>query len=151
VPYHPDFDRYASVFDVAPGQLLTWPQLAPHRVTNLEGLNVSLSTEHKNPAATRRINVHLANQFLRRTFGIDKLSADVRGIGPHGKQTVARFSRLVKKLTGKKKKQFTFPITFKVDPDSPLGYSDIDPTAKNVIVVPYEVPSVLEQKEAVAV
>ena len=51
VPYDPSFDHYALVFDAQPGQLITWPQLTPHRVKNLEGLNVSLSTEHKNARA----------------------------------------------------------------------------------------------------
>lgn len=137
VPYHEEMDKYALVFDVEPGQLLTWPQLTPHRVTNLEGLNVSLSTEHKNQAATRRINVHLANQFLRDNFGWKCESADVRGIAPHAKQLVARSIRLVKKLTGKPKQQFTYPVTFRVDPDAPLGFSDLVPADQHV-VAPHE-------------
>ena len=138
VPYDPEFDNYALVFDVEPGQLLTWPQLTPHRVNNLEGLNVSISTEHKNLAATRRVNVHLANQFLRRTAGWKCESADVHGLAPHAKQAVARAVRFWKKMTGKKQQQFTFPVTFKVDPDAPLGYTDLVPDADQKVVAPYE-------------
>lgn len=138
VPYDPEFDKYALVFDAEPGQLITWPQLTPHRVTNLEGLCVSLSTEHKNPAATRRINVHLANQFLRRSLGWDCKSHDVRGWAPHAKQSVARAARLWKKLTGKKKQHFTYPVTFRVDPDAPLGYTDIDGEFDGTYVAPHE-------------
>ena len=80
VPYDVEFDKYALVFDVQPGQLLTWPQHTPHRVTNLDGLNLSLSTEHKNPIAIRRCNVHLANQFLRRQMKISSTSTSVFGL-----------------------------------------------------------------------
>lgn len=139
VPYDPDFDNYALVYDVEPGQLLTWPQLTPHRVTNQnEDLCVSLSTEHKNPAATRRINVHLANQFLRRSVGWNCDSMDVRGWAPHAKQLVARAVRIAKKLKREKKEQFTYPVTFRVDPDAPLGYSDLEDTFDGTIAAPHE-------------
>ncbi|NOY28755.1 MAG: hypothetical protein GXP28_00845 [Planctomycetes bacterium] len=99
-PYDPSFDEAAQIFDVEPGQLLTWPQLTPHRVENLhDGLCISLSTEHRNPRATRRINVHLANQFLRRTLGMSCESIEVEGVSAHAKQAVARAVRGWKKLT----------------------------------------------------
>jgi hypothetical protein len=138
VPYDPEFDNYALVFDVEPGQLLTWPQLTAHRVTNIQGLNVSLSTEHKNHAATRRINVHLANQFLRRTFGWKCESMDVRGWAPHAKQAVARAARVWKKLKGEKQEHFTYPVTFRVDPNAPLGYSDLGDAFDGTYVAPHE-------------
>ncbi len=93
LPYEEWFDQYAQVFDVQPGQMLTWPQNTPHRVTNLEGMNVSLSTEHKNPRALRRGNVHLANQYLRRTFGLPCRSTAVDGPTAHLKQLAIRVAR----------------------------------------------------------
>ena len=137
VPYDSEFDRYALVFDVEPGQLLTWPQLTPHRVTNLDSLNVSLSTEHKNPTAVRRINVHLANQFLRRTFGVQCRSADVRGLAAHAKQLVARAVRFANKYRGQEKQQFTYPVSFKVDPESPTGFTLLD-VPDSDLVAPHE-------------
>ena len=126
VPYDPDFDKYALVFDVQPGELITWPQHTPHRVTNLEGLNVSLSTEHKNPRARRRINVHLANQFLRRQFGIATPHVEVDGASAHLKQTLSRALRYWSKLRGIEKEQFTYPISFVVDPSAPHGVRLLD-------------------------
>ena len=122
LPYDASFDRYALTFDVEPGQLLTWPQMAPHRVTNLEGLNVSLSTEHKNPTAVRRINLHLANQFLRRSLGFGHRSTNVNGPIAHVKQTLARAQRYAKKMFKNQKPQYIYPKSFLVDPDSPTGY-----------------------------
>jgi hypothetical protein len=137
VPYDPDFDRYALVFDVEPGEMLTWPQLTPHRVVNHDSLNVSLSTEHKNPTAVRRINVHLANRFLRRKCGMSCRSTSVHGPVAHAKQTVARAVRYAHKLAGKRKKQYTYPVSFKVDPDAPLGFTLLDVPADH-LAAPHE-------------
>lgn len=127
VPYHPAFDNGARVFDVEPGQLLTWPQLTPHRVTNLEGVNVSLSTEHKNPRARRRINVHLANQWLRRTFGLPARSTKVDGPAAHAKQALTRCVRKCRKVFGTEVvRKNEYPVTFRVDPDAPTGFTLLD-------------------------
>ena len=124
----PSFDDHAQVFDVEPGQLLTWPQLTPHRVENTGNeLQVSLSTEHRNARATRRINVHLANQFLRRAFGVNCRSFDVDGPAAHAKQAVIRVVRKLEKFSGKEKiVKNTYAKSFKVDPDSPTGVTLFD-------------------------
>ncbi|MEM7316218.1 MAG: cupin-like domain-containing protein [Planctomycetota bacterium] len=126
VPFDPEFDKFALTFDVEPGQLLTWPQLTPHRVQNLGGMCVSLSTEHKNPRARRRINVHEANYVLRTTFGKFFQSADPDGVYAHLKQTFNRSVRLGKKLFGKKKEQFVYSKNFLVDPSSENGIVMLD-------------------------
>jgi hypothetical protein len=133
LPYDVSFDRHAKVFDVQPGQMLTWPQNTPHRVENLSGLNVSLSTEHKNARATRRINVGLANQFLRRNLGLQCSSMSPDGPIAHLKETLTRVVRRVNKLTGKKKPQaYVYPVSFRVDPDAPLGFTLLDDEAKQL-------------------
>jgi hypothetical protein len=127
LPYDISFDKHAKVFDVQPGEMLTWPQNTPHRVQNLSGLNVSLSTEHKNPRATRRINVGLANQFLRRKLGIRCKSMSPDGVAAHCKETLARIVRRVDKTIGKKKPEaYVYPVTFRVDPNAPLGFTLLD-------------------------
>lgn len=127
LPYEAWMDEHAQVFDVEPGQMLTWPQNTPHRVTNLEGMNVSLSTEHKNPRALRLVNVHLANQFLRRKLGLACCSTSVDGPAAHAKQALIRCVRQFEKLAGKPKPGgFKFPVTFKVDPNAPQGFSPLD-------------------------
>lgn len=137
VPYDPSFDKYALVFDAQPGQLITWPQLAPHRVRNLEGLNVSLSTEHKNPRARRRINVHTANHLLRAKFGKACQSIDVDGPTAHAKQALARTARLAQELVNKEKEQFVYPKTFVVDPAAPHGYR-LKEGVETVVVAPHQ-------------
>ena len=122
IPYYPDLDRYAIVHDAAPGELITWPQLTPHRVTNLEGLNVSLSTEHKNPRARRRLNVIQANHFFRNRLKWAGSNDAADGPLAHVKQFVARSVRLTEKVLSREKEQVTYPKSFIVDPDAPGGF-----------------------------
>ncbi len=69
VPYAASYDQGAVCYDIEPGQWAAWPHNAPHRVTNLEGLNVSLATEHFTAATLRRQRVYVANRFLRTRLG----------------------------------------------------------------------------------
>ena len=127
LPYDGSFDRHAHGCDVVPGQMVTWPQNTPHRVTNLADMNVSLSTEHKNPRALRQVNVHLANQFLRRTLGLPCRSTSVDGPGAHAKQCLIRLVRRCRKLSAKPAPMGNrYPVSFVVDPDAPLGFSLLD-------------------------
>lgn len=139
VPYESSFDKYALVYDAQPGQVITWPQLTPHRVTNLDGLNVSLSTEHKNPRAQRQINVHTANEFLNGTVGWQSRSSSPDGVVAHAKQVLARGVRYAGKFVGKTKQQFVYPKTFLVDPDAEHGFRLIDDDIG--IVAPHETTS----------
>ncbi|WP_296817498.1 cupin-like domain-containing protein [Brevundimonas sp.] len=45
IPYRRDFDANAQVIDLKPGEALTWPLYAPHRVENLSAFCVSLSMD----------------------------------------------------------------------------------------------------------
>lgn len=80
LPYQSVLDNGASVHDLAPGQWIAWAQNSPHRVTNLAGVNVSLSTEHFTDETRRRARVYAANRFLRTRLGWRDLST--REIGP---------------------------------------------------------------------
>ena len=121
VPYSAELDNYALQYDVQPGQLLTWPQHAPHRVENLDGMNVSLSTEHKNARAIRRNNMYEANYFLRKHFGFSNPSTDVEAWHAYAKQALARGVRLGNKFTSKQTESFTYSKSFEVDPNEPNG------------------------------
>ncbi len=138
VPFDPSFDQFALTFDVEPGQLLTWPQLTPHRVQNLGGMCVSLSTEHKNPRARRRINVHEANYVLRNSVGKFCTSTNPDGVYAQIKQSLIRSVRLGKKFLGKKKDQFVYSKSFQVVPSAPNGIEMLDVQT----VVPEELQAV---------
>ena len=93
LPYRPEFDDFARPFDLQGGEMLTWPQNTPHRVENLSGLNVSLTTEHYTPEAMKKRMTYLSNRYLRRWFGLP--ATDVRLDGPRAamKRTLFRIAR----------------------------------------------------------
>jgi len=138
MPYQPWFEDYALNFKLKPGQMITWPQNTPHRVTNLDGLNVSLSTEHRNRMAKRRINVHLANHYLREQFGCDNLSTDPRGWSGQFKEVYARACRVTQKLLAKKQfEPFGYGKSFRLDTQAERGFvmleQDANPEREAVI------------------
>lgn len=93
LPYRPDFDLSADVYDLEPGQWLCWPQNAPHRVQNLDGLNVSLSTEHFSRDSCRRAQLYRANRYLRRHWRLAQPSACETGVTARAKVWVQRVAR----------------------------------------------------------
>lgn len=93
LPYDPEFDQFATPFDLEPGQMLTWSQNVPHRVENLSGLNVSLTTEHYTPQAKKKKMTYKANHYLRRWFGWRTTSVEVDGPIAAIKRTAFRVAR----------------------------------------------------------
>ncbi|MDP3492981.1 MAG: hypothetical protein Q8R82_07690 [Hyphomonadaceae bacterium] len=66
LPYSRIMDGAAWRFDVVPGEALTWPLYAPHRVENQEGLCVSLSMDYQTWGSRITTGAHRANGVLRR-------------------------------------------------------------------------------------
>lgn len=123
--YNPEFDKEAMVVDLQPGQMITWPQNTPHRVSNLEGLNVSLTTEHLTPKARRRIKLFRANRFLRHKFGYQTLSQDTEGLGYRAKVAAYSIVRAWQKLFPEKADGYHYPVTFELDPSSPAKIQEL--------------------------
>lgn len=118
LPYRPDFDEDAEVFDLAPGQAVVWPFNAPHRVDNLGTFNVSLSVEFMTWEGRLRHGVYYANGTLRRRFGLSPAPlARTSGMG-----RLARWG-----LTGLFKRlgvNTSREAVFKADFDMALGTRD---------------------------
>lgn len=93
LPYEPAFDNAAQVHDLGPGQWMAWPQNAPHRIGNLDGLNVSLSTEYFTRESQARFQVYCANRFLRTRLGLRNLSARESGLVALAKVATQRIAR----------------------------------------------------------
>jgi len=130
-PWRPELDAEASVFNMDPGDVVTWPQSTPHRVVNLEGLNVSLSTEHYTPDARRRKLVAGANWWLRNRWRIPARSLEIRGPAALAKRTAFRAARLARRLIDARAalvpEDPAPPITIRVDPSGPDGYIELSP------------------------
>lgn len=118
LPYEHAYDQAATVYDLEPGQWITWPQNAPHRVTNLDSINVSLSTEHFTRQSRWRARVYTANRFFRTRLGIRHLSTREDGMAAVMKTLIHRIARKV----GLDPLQIKSHIpSLRVDPTAPDG------------------------------
>lgn len=93
LPYRPEFDEHATAYDLKPGEMLTWPQNRPHRVENVSGLNVSLTTEHYTPEAMKKRMTYLSNHYLHKWFGLPTTDVSLDGPRAALKRTAFRVAR----------------------------------------------------------
>lgn len=121
LPYQHAFDQAAMVYDLEPGQWIAWPQNSPHRVTNLDSVNVSLSTEHFTAQSRWRARVYVANRFFRK-LGLHGLSA--REEGPAAVMKTALY-QLARKAGMDRLQTKRHTPSLRVDPDAPGGVVDL--------------------------
>jgi hypothetical protein len=123
--YRNDFEVAAQCFVLQPGQAVTWPQHSPHRVTNTQGLNVSLSTEHLTPQARQKVNLYRGNRVLRKMGARPRVNPPTSLAG-RTKQALGVYQSAMKKVRGKAPISFKLTPTFRVDPSAELGYRDLN-------------------------
>lgn len=121
VPYDPAFDAHATTFDMEAGDAAAWATQAPHRVDNLDGLNVSITTSYFTPAARRHYGVIYANGAMRRLMGVAPRSTKSTGPIAYAKCGLAAAVRMSGILKERERVLYT---TFKVDPSKDIGYVD---------------------------
>lgn len=112
--YDPAFDADATVFEIGGGEMLHWPLNAPHRVENLDTLNVSMTTEYWTQAIRRNLMVTLGNAILRHKLGIAPASTARHGAAFWAKaalQAGVRRAGLLRTMRKSKR-----PIDFTLDP-----------------------------------
>lgn len=122
--YMTDFESFAERLQLKPGQAVMWPQHSPHRVVNIRGLNVSLSTEHITPEARQLVNLYRGNRLLRR-LGMHPALNRPDSLPGRTKRGLALCQIAARKLLRKAPVSFDLTPTFTVDPDAKLGYRDI--------------------------
>lgn len=122
IHYESWFDDHASVIELEPGQMLHWPLNAPHRVENLDMLNISITTEHFTDDIRKQYAVRYANGVMRSRMGIQNLSPSTDGPMVYPKMALAaafKFGGLQKART------FKHVVDFRVAKDKPDGVMDI--------------------------
>ena len=122
IHYERWFDDYAQVIELAPGEMLHWPLNAPHRVENLDMLNVSITTEHFTADIRKQYAVRYANGILRSRLGMQALSPRIDGPMVYPKMALAaavKFGGLQKSKTARRM------VNFRVAKDQPGGFVDI--------------------------
>ncbi|MEM7067474.1 MAG: hypothetical protein AAF478_01215 [Pseudomonadota bacterium] len=127
MPYKPDFDKGATVYDLKPGEMVHWPLNCPHRVVNEDCLNISVTTEHWTNDIRKSFAVNYANGVLRRSFGVKNPSQSIEGPAVYAKAAMAVAWR---KLKLDQSKKVVRKIDFTVDPLAETGIVDIPAFAK---------------------
>ena len=69
MPYAEWYDRHAAVYDLEPGQMLHWPLNAPHRVENLDTVNISMTISYTDEQIRRLQMINFTNGLIRHQFG----------------------------------------------------------------------------------
>ncbi len=115
IPYQEAWDKEADAIILKPGQGVTWQHNAPHRVDNLSGLNVSLTSEFYTPEATKRYGVIYANGIMRRKMGLHPKSIKSAGFGALSKCAMAVGMKKSKIFQAKERDML---LHFKLDPEN---------------------------------
>jgi hypothetical protein len=114
IKYEPWYDEYASIFDIGPGEMLTWPLNSPHRVENL-GFSISMTVEYGMRDIRRKLIVNGTNCLLREKL---RLSPKCNITGPGFWAKTALFGAM--KVSGmlEARRRQRRPITFRLDPQT---------------------------------
>jgi len=115
IPYDKQWDKFAKIIDLEPGISCTWPQNGPHKVDNLDGLNVSVVAEYFTPQAKRKYGVYYANGYMRNYLGMSPKSTKTEGLTAYAKCALAL---AVKKLKLTKSKERDMILSFYLDPQN---------------------------------
>jgi len=121
--YEPWYDEYAEVYDMEPGDMLHWALNGPHRVSNLDSVCVSLTTEHWTPEIRRSYAMHYGNGILRNVANWSPRSSSLDGPAFWAK---AGLTAAWRKSGMQKKQGYKRVLSYKVDPDAPLGVVPLD-------------------------
>lgn len=125
IPYEPWYDEHAQVFEISGGSMLHWPLNAPHRVENLDCLNVSMTTEYWTEAVRRRQMINMANGILRHKLGLRPRSVATSGPSFWAKAALQAGVRRAGLL--KKERRERRPVEFQLDAQHPGQVIDIAP------------------------
>lgn len=122
ITYRPWYDDHAEVYDLEAGDMLHWKLNGPHRVTNLESVNVSLTTEHWTPQVRRSFAMNYGNGVLR-GIGLAPKSRSLAGPAFWGKVGLTAAWR----LSGLQKQQsFSRKVKYRIDSSGEGGLVPVE-------------------------
>ena len=124
VPYRREFDEKAIVFDLNPGEVISWPQNSPHRIRNVGGLNVSFSTIYETEPSSRRKLTYCANRLLRRTYHLPARSTKETGISARLKCLTYRGFRKLGLVPVPPRRAYITRL--RINPEAAGGFEPID-------------------------
>lgn len=116
IPYESKFDNFAKIFTLLPGQMISWPHLAPHKVENDTCLNVSLSLESVTMSSRFRLGSLFFDAFTQKHFNLQIMA--------HSKIKLVQviktfFSVIIKKIGISEQDRELTGYSYKLDMSAP--------------------------------
>lgn len=127
LPFNSNWDKDATMFDLQPGQALTWPMNMPHRVDN-QAFCISVTTEYSTVASGRRNAAMLTNATLRQKLGHNP---SYWNASPAENYIKSVFGRVIKKAKLVSQTDYTDLVTFKIDTEADGYIVDVEPYERN--------------------
>lgn len=130
IGYKEEWDKEASEVILEPGTALSWQLNAPHRVDNLDGLNVSITTDYFTSHAQKKYGVYYANGVMRRKFGMTPKSTNVEGLSAYAKCAAALAFKKSHIMSANERQMVS---TFTLDPENIGQIIDLPDGERKVI------------------
>ena len=121
IDFKHEFDLRGQAFDIGPGETVSWPARAPHRVINGSRLNVSLSTFHETMEDYERVLEHRSDYMLRTQYPAAR--SLMRLVGAPGKRLAYRAIERAGWVKRRPVKEYW--ATLRIDPEAPTGVREI--------------------------
>jgi hypothetical protein len=126
LPYQDWYDQHAKVL-IGPGQMLSWPLNAPHRVENLDTFSISVTICYTDDEIRGSEIVNFANGMLRHRFGYQPKSRNLRGPSYFAKRVMPRLLRDSSWV--RRERNARSPIDFRLDAAEPGKIVDLSKAA----------------------
>jgi hypothetical protein len=133
LPYRREFDDAAMRIMLSPGDVIAWPQNAPHRIENSDLVNVSLTTEFDTVRSRRRTLVYCANRFFSRRLRLPTHSTRETGLASGVKCLAYRVAR--KARVERTRPSYIYLTRLLLDPAAPEGVRRLDETMRTAFSV----------------
>jgi len=126
LPYQPDMDKAADVYDLGEGEMISWPLNRPHRVEN-RSYCVSVTTEYSTLESTVKNAAMYTNAVLRRKFG---MAPSWQSASAPERYIKAGAGKLLRKIGVLDTLKSDDMVSFKIDKTVPGYVRDVKPYAR---------------------
>ena len=127
MPYAEWYDRHATVYDLEPGQMLHWPLNAPHRVENLDTVNISMTISYTDEQIRRLQMINFTNGLIRHQFGYRAKSRAITGPSFLAKRILQKLLRNSAWI--KRERKARQSVDFRLDDHKPGDIVDLKQAA----------------------
>ncbi len=125
LPWDPELDDAAQVTTLTGGEVVSWPNSAPHRVENGDSVCVSLNYSFSTPDSLRRTHVQRANRYLLRPIGLENRSVREYGFRSRSKQLCYRTLNKLRPFSPSRNFRTDYRTRWRINSQEPCGVQQL--------------------------